>query len=96
MLLEFRRPTIYSEEVEPSLGWAYTGFLEGLSQNPAMDGADLSRLVVSSYIQQDERIVDPQARVEFLRQGSPMGSFFGGFNDVPAEQLAGSLAKMSP
>jgi hypothetical protein len=85
------RYAVVSEEVEPSLGWAYTGFLEGLSQNPAMDGAELSRLVVSSYIQSDERIVDPQARAEFLRQGSPMGGFFGMFNDVPPEQLAQQL-----
>jgi hypothetical protein len=49
--------------------------------------------VVSSYIQDDERIVDPQARAEFLRQGSPMGGFFGMFNDVPPEQLAQQLGQ---
>ncbi len=87
------RYAVVSEEVEPSLGWAYTGFLEGLRQNPSMDGAELSRLVVESYIQDDERIVDPQARAEFLRQGSPMGGFFGMFNDVPPEQLARQLGQ---
>jgi len=87
------RYAVVSEEVEPSLGWAYTSFLEGLNQDPAMDGAELSRLVVSSYIQDDERIVDTQARAEFLRQGSPMGGFFGMFNDVPPEQLARQLSQ---
>jgi hypothetical protein len=87
------RYAVVSEEVEPSLGWAYTGFLQALNQNPAMDGAELSRLVVDSYITDDERIIDPQARLEFLRQGSPMGSFFGMNNDVPPEQLARQLSQ---
>ena len=87
------RYAVVSEEVEPSLGWAYTGFLEGLSQNPAMDGAELSRLVVSSYIRSDERINDPQSRADFLRQGSPMGGFFGVVNDVSAEALAQQLGQ---
>jgi len=87
------RYAVVSEEVEPSLGWAYTGFLQALNQNPAMDGAELSRLVVDSYIREDERIVDPQARLEYLRQGSPMGGFFGMFNDVPPEQLAQQLGQ---
>jgi hypothetical protein len=87
------RYAVVSEEVEPSLGWAYTGFLQGLVQKPSMDGAELSRLVVSSYIRSDERINDPQARADFLRQGSPMGAFFGGYNDVPAEALAQQLGQ---
>ena len=41
-----------------------------------MSGADLSRLMVQSYILDDQRILDPAARAEFMRGGSPMGGFF--------------------
>jgi hypothetical protein len=79
------RYAVASQETEPSLGWAYTSFLGALSENPEMDGAELGRLIVDSYIREDQRIVDDQARAEFLSRGSPLSSFFG----VPsAEQLA--------
>ena len=71
------RYAVASQEVEPALGWAYTGFLGALRDNPDMDGAELGRLIVDSYIQEDQRIVDDQARAEFLSRGSPLSSLFG-------------------
>jgi hypothetical protein len=59
---------VMSEETEPSLGWAYTAFLQALTQNPGMSAADLSKLVVQSYITDDLRITDNQARSDFLSQ----------------------------
>jgi hypothetical protein len=64
----YARIAITSEETEPALGWAYTAFLQALTQNPGMSAADLSKLVVQSYITNDQRIVDDQARSEFLSQ----------------------------
>jgi len=81
-----------SEEVEPSLGWAYTAFLETLVDDPNMSSQELAAAVVSSYVDQDQRIVDNQARQEFLRQGSPLGGFFG-FNSVSASQLAQQIKR---
>jgi hypothetical protein len=79
------RYAVVSQETEPALGWAYAGFLGALRDNPGMDGAELGRLIVDSYVQDDECIVDDQARAEFLSRGSPLSSLFG----VPsAEQLA--------
>lgn len=79
------RYAVASQETEPALGWAYTSFLGALRDNPDMDGAELSRLIVESYIQEDQRIVDDEARTEFLMRGSPIYSLFG----LPtAEQLA--------
>jgi len=49
-------------------------------------------LIVQSYIEDDQRIVDPQARADFLRQGSPMGGMYG-FNTVSADQVIQQLAK---
>ncbi|MEN8172561.1 MAG: clostripain-related cysteine peptidase [Chloroflexota bacterium] len=81
---------VASEEVEPGLGWAYAGFLGALTENPGMSTADLGKLIVQSYIDDDQRIVDPQARAEFLRGGSPLGGFFGA-PSVSAEQIASQL-----
>jgi len=81
-----------SEEVEPSLGWAYTSFLQELVDNPDMSSQQLAADVVSSYVDQDQRIVDDQARQDFLRQGSPMGGFFG-ISQVSAAQLAQQIKR---
>ena len=77
MLAPHARYAVASEETEPALGWAYAGFLSALTANPAMTGAELSKLVVDSYISDDQRIVDDEARADLLRQGSPMGGLFG-------------------
>jgi len=81
------RYAVASQETEPSLGWAYTGFLRALANNPGISGAELGKQVVQTYIKDDQRIVDNQARAEFLRQGSPMGGLFG-VSDVGAKALA--------
>ena len=81
-----------SEEVEPSLGWAYASFLQELVNNPDMSSQQMATDVVSSYVDQDQRIVDDQARQDFLRQGSPMGGFFG-INQVSAAQLAQQIRR---
>lgn len=84
------RVAVASEEVEPSLGWAYAGFLDALTSNPRMSPEDLGTLIVQSYIREDQRITDAAARADFLRGGSPMGGLFG-FSDVSASQLAARL-----
>jgi hypothetical protein len=71
------RYAVVSEETEPSLGWAYTSFLQQLLANPDISGAELSAAIVESYIQDDQRIVDENARSDFLAQGSPLGGLFG-------------------
>ena len=81
------RYAVASQETEPALGWAYTGFLKDLVKNPDMDGSDLGRLIVDTYIEEDQRIVDPQARAEFLGRGSPMSGIFGMLGGMSAEQL---------
>jgi len=87
------RYAVASQETEPALGWAYTEFLGALKKDPDMDGAELGRLIVESYIRDDQRIVDDQARAEFLRQGSPLGGLFSSFGDVTADQLAQQMAQ---
>jgi hypothetical protein len=83
---------VASEEVEPSIGWAYAGFLGALVTNPDMSAADLSRLMVQSYIQDDQRILDPAARADFMRGGSPMGNFFD-TPSISANQLSTQISR---
>ncbi len=62
------RYAVASEELEPGLGWAYTAFLSQLTANPTMQGAELARAIVGSYIDQDQRLVDDAARQQFLAE----------------------------
>ena len=57
-----------------------------------MSAEQLAITIVDSYIQQDERIVDDNARADFLRQGSQMGGFFGA-PQISASQLANQLSR---
>ncbi len=65
------RYAVASQETEPALGWAYTGFLGDLVANPDVTGAEVARQIVASYIDEDQRIVDDNARADFLNRGSP-------------------------
>ena len=85
------RYAVASQETEPSLGWAYTSFLNELKRNPGMDGALLGKAIVDSYILEDQRIVDDQARAEFLRQGGGMSGMFGVWGGPTAAQIAAQL-----
>ena len=46
----FARYVVASEEVEPGLGWNYTGWLGALANNPAMGGAKLGKEICDTYI----------------------------------------------
>lgn len=91
-LQPYAKYALASEEVEPSLGWAYTGFLQKLVNNPDMNSRELASYVIDSYVEQDLRITDDQARQEFLRQNSPMGGFLG-VGNVSAGQLARQIGR---
>lgn len=84
------RYAVASQEVEPALGWAYAGFLEQLTANPGIDGGELGRSIVNSYIREDQRILDPEARAGLLGGGNPLGGLFGLFggpSNVSTQQL---------
>ncbi|MCB9006552.1 MAG: hypothetical protein H6656_04130 [Ardenticatenaceae bacterium] len=84
------RYAVASQEVEPALGWAYAGFLEALATNPGINGGDLGSLIVDSYIRDDQRILDPEARAGLLGGGNPLGGLFGLFggpSNVSTQQL---------
>ena len=58
---------VASEEVEPSTGWAYAAFLQQLVDNPGMDGGALASIIVETYLEQDQRILNDAARARMLQ-----------------------------
>ncbi len=68
-LRPYARYAVASQETEPAVGWAYAGFLRELLTNPDSDGATLGKNVVDTYIQEDARILDDQARAEMVGRG---------------------------
>ena len=87
------RYAVLSEETEPALGWAYTSFLDTLVANPDVTGAELAQSIVQTYIVDDQRIVDDQARAEMTGRGSLMGGLFGASIAPSAAQLAQELGQ---
>ncbi|MHC1783364.1 MAG: clostripain-related cysteine peptidase [Anaerolineaceae bacterium] len=69
------RYAVGSEEVEPSLGWAYAKFLQSLNENPAMTGIELGQILVDGYIDQDFRITDDRARGVYSEDLGATGEF---------------------
>jgi hypothetical protein len=84
---------VASQETEPGIGWAYTSFLENLVNSPGIDGAGLGELIVSSYIREDQRLLDDRARADFVGQSSPMSSLFGGGVALSAAELQAQLER---
>ena len=62
------RYAVASQETEPSIGWAYAAFLEELAEDPGMSGAALARSIVSTYLDQDQVLVNDNARALFVMQ----------------------------
>ncbi|MGI6368931.1 MAG: clostripain-related cysteine peptidase [Anaerolineae bacterium] len=92
MLAPHARYAVASEETEPALGWAYASFLRDLTANPGMDTSELASRIVNSYVREDERIVDDQARADLLKQSAPMGGMFG-FSLPSVDQIASQMGQ---
>ena len=58
--------SVASEETEPAMGWAYQSFLTALEDDASMSGGNLAQAIVSSYVVDDERITDADARAELM------------------------------
>ena len=65
-LAPYAHYAVASQELEPGLGWAYASFLGDLAAQPGMSGADLGRAIVESYIIEDQRILNDEARQRML------------------------------
>ncbi|MGB0383449.1 MAG: clostripain-related cysteine peptidase [Ardenticatenaceae bacterium] len=84
------RYAVASQEVEPSIGWAYSAFLDQLINNPDMSGAEFATAIVDSYIDQDIRVNDDTARKKFMQDRYGILNLFFDL-DEGAEALAQQL-----
>ncbi len=89
------RYSVLSQETEPALGWAYASFLEALQRDPDMTGAELGQFIVGSYIEEDQRILDDEARADLLRDSSPMGGLLSLAGPASADQLVSQIGQTS-
>ena len=88
-LAPYTKYAVASEETEPGVGWAYSAFLSLMVYNPDLSTEELATNIVDTYVNQDQRIVDDQARADFLAQNSSGGGWF--VNRMSADQLAQQL-----
>ncbi|MBP9072225.1 MAG: hypothetical protein KBG20_07995, partial [Caldilineaceae bacterium] len=54
-LAPYAKYAVASEETEPGVGWAYAAWMTELTENPTWTGADLSKSIVRTYIDDDLR-----------------------------------------
>ncbi len=73
---------VLSQEVEPSMGWAYSAFLSKLVKNPAIDSGELARTIVQTYIAEDTLVTDPDARANYIARA------YETYGTVSADSLA--------
>jgi hypothetical protein len=83
-LAPYAHYAVASQETEPSFGWAYASFLGDLTAQPEMSGADLGRAIVNSYIDEDLRIRDDEARQKLLNN-------YGLPDEYTADDLANEM-----
>lgn len=62
----YARYSVASQEVEPTLGWAYAAMLGRLTDSPEIGGEELAAAIVDSYIEQDQQILDDTARAKYV------------------------------
>ncbi|NMB54679.1 MAG: hypothetical protein GYA15_08245 [Leptolinea sp.] len=66
MIAPYADFAVLSQEVEPSMGWAYSAFLKKLTSNPKIASGDLAKTIVDTYINEDTLITDPEARAKYV------------------------------
>ncbi len=78
----FARYAVASQETEPAIGWAYAAFLDSLVAKPKQTGRDLARTIVKTYIVDDARIQDDDARRAYVLEN------YGIDEEVDPDELA--------
>ena len=83
----YARYSVGSEETEPALGWAYADFLSTIAEDPTLSGRELAASIVQSYVSQDYRITDEDARQVFVSEN------FGTDDSYSAEEVAAEMTQ---
>jgi clostripain len=82
----YARFAVGSEETEPALGWAYAEFLSTITTDPTLGGDALAQAIVESYVAQDYRITNEDARQVFVEEN------FGSSDSFSADEVAAEMS----
>lgn len=88
------RYLVASQELEPSTGWYYSGWLQALADNPAMSGAELGRAICDNYVEGCEQYGVADDITLSVVDLSKMERIMAAYNNLGKEAL--SLAADDP
>lgn len=88
------RYLVASQELEPSTGWYYSGWLQALADNPAMNGAGLGKAICDSYVEGCEQYGVADDITLSVVDLSKMDRIMAAYNNLGKEAL--SLAADDP
>lgn len=79
---------VASEETEPGNGWYYSGLLDALAENPAMDGAALGQVICDTYVKGCEIEGTQDSITLSVTDLSKTGDLVAAYNNIGKEALA--------
>ncbi|MDD3428702.1 MAG: clostripain-related cysteine peptidase [Oscillospiraceae bacterium] len=82
------RYLVASEEWEPGNGWNYTGFVGGLAENTAINGAQLGKIICDSYVQGCQEVGTAEEITLSVTDLSKVGALLTAYNNIGKEALA--------
>ena len=87
------RYMVASEELEPSNGWYYSGWLQALTADTDMDGAALGRAICDAYAEGCELEDTAEDITLSLTDLSKIGPLLEAYNDMGTEALAQAIER---
>lgn len=78
---------VASEELEPGVGWNYSGWLEALAADPGMDGAELGKIICDTYAEGCEMAGVADEITLSVTDLSAFGPLMDAYEDLGGEAL---------
>ena len=88
---DIARYLVASEEMEPGIGWSYSGWLQELGDHPGMDGARLGQVICDSYMEACESYGMEDEITLSVADLSRIEPLLQAYESMGAEALANTL-----
>ena len=86
---------VASEEVEPSNGWDYTGFVGALAENTQMTGAELGQIICDTYVEGCEAVGTQERITLSVTDLSKVQNLLTAYDNIGKEALSYACADPS-
>ena len=83
---------IASQELEPGNGWLYSGWADALGKNPAMDGAELGKVICDTFVEGCELVGTADNITLSVTNLSKIPQLVTAYNDFGKEALGTACA----